>query len=85
MYFKLPIEQRMKKGVESLQLWIKIVDSIFRKRGAARQEKIDKWMVTLSTDTDLTQPKIKGKHGESTHIETGGNDTPTIVGGEEVL
>ena len=39
-YFKLPLEQRQKRGIDSLSLWIQIVEFIFKKKGAARQEKI---------------------------------------------
>ena len=75
-YFKLPVEQRIKKGTDSLQLWIKIVEGIFQKRGAARQETLDKWMATLREDNDLTQPKAKHKR-----IPQYGDDP---AGGEEV-
>ena len=61
------------------------MESILRKRGAEQQEKLDKWMAAMRTDTDLTQPKVKGKHDTSNQNEPGGIDTSTLVGGEEVL
>ena len=50
-YFKLPVEQRQKKGVENMMLWITMVETIFRKRGEARQMHIDSWL------TNSTPPK----------------------------
>ena len=43
-YFKLPLEQMHKKGIESMMLWIKTVEAIFCQRGQARQEHIDTWL-----------------------------------------
>ena len=61
-YFKLPVEQRIKKGNESLRLWILIVENIFTKRGVARQETMDQWLVpSLPPDDDLAQPKVKNR------------------------
>ena len=50
-YFKLPVEQRQRKGIESMSLWVTLVESIFRKRGRARQIKINTWL------TGTTPPK----------------------------
>lgn len=43
-YFKLPLEQQQRKGIESMSLWITMVESIFRKRGRATQVKLDTWL-----------------------------------------
>lgn len=43
-YFKLPVEQRQKKGVQSLSLWLQIVECIFKHKGAAQQEETDEWL-----------------------------------------
>ena len=50
-YFALPVEQRQRKGIESMMLWIKLVEAIFRNRGQATQVKIDEWL-TGSTPPD---------------------------------
>ena len=61
-YFKVPLEIRLKKGTESLSLWIQIVESIFRRKGAARQEKLDTWLEHANpAEPDLAQPKVKHK------------------------
>ena len=52
------LEQRLRKGTESLALWITIVEAIFRKRGQARQETIDTWL------TGTTPPQWKEKYKE---------------------
>ena len=36
-YFKLPLEQRLRKGTESLTVWIRLVEAIFRS-----EDKLDK-------------------------------------------
>lgn len=43
-YFKLPVQQRQRKGVENIQLWITMVEAIFKKRGEATQMQIDTWL-----------------------------------------
>ena len=43
-YFKLLIEQRQKKGIENMMLWITMVESIFCKRGEAMQLRLDTWL-----------------------------------------
>ena len=42
-YFKVPIDQRVKRSTESLTLWIAIVQSIFKRKGAATQQTLDTW------------------------------------------
>ena len=61
-YFNVPLGIRLKKGTESLSLWIQIVESIFRRKGAARQEKLDVWLEHVNPpEPDLAQPKAKHK------------------------
>ena len=66
-YFKMPLEIRLKKGNDSLILWIQIVESIFKRKGIARQEKLDNWLEKVddteacNTEFDLLQPKVKNK------------------------
>ena len=63
-YFKLPVEQRQQRGVESLSLWIRIVENIFQQRGVARQETLDEWINSIDEipkDMDLTLPKVKNR------------------------
>ena len=77
-YFKLPVEQRINLGTDSLRLWIKIVEGIFRTRGAARQEKINTWLESHQDIAyDLSQPKVKKKNTSSKGIKL-------TNGGEEV-
>ena len=57
-YFYLPVEQRQRKGIDHMTLWIQIVEAIFRKRGQARQEKIDSWL-TGSTPSRNWKDKYK--------------------------
>ena len=79
-YFKLPVEQRIKRGTDSLQLWIKIVESIFQKRGMARQVTMDDWLESSkSVDCDLTQPKVRKKFNAQGNLSKNYSD-----GGEEV-
>ena len=42
--FQLPVEQRQKKGIESMMLWINLVEAIFCRRGQAHQVQIDVWL-----------------------------------------
>ena len=61
-YFKLPMEQRQQRGIESLSLWIRLVENVFQKRGAARQDTLDDWInVFDETPQDLTLPKVKNR------------------------
>ena len=57
-YFKLPVEQRQKKGIGNMTLWIKLVEAIFQKRGRARQVRIDMWL-TNSTPEKNWRDKFK--------------------------
>lgn len=59
-YFKLPVEQRIKKGVVSMSLWVQIVEILFRKRGETTQEKIDQWLIK-STPERNWKDKYKGE------------------------
>lgn len=78
-YFKLPVDQRIKRGNDSLSLWIQIVTCIFHKRGIARQETIDGWLETQNdSPSDLRQPKSKHKCGRGTI-----NHSNNTEGGEE--
>ena len=88
-YFKVPLEIRLKKGNESLTLWIQIVESIFKRKGAARQEKLDNWLETVdntevnNTEFDLLQPKVKNKV-DTMHIYCDKNEKNKTRDGEEV-
>ena len=35
---------RQKKGLETMALWIRLVEEIFKKRGQARQKRVDAWL-----------------------------------------
>ena len=79
-YFKLPIEQRQKRGIESLSLWVQIVECMFKRRGAARQEKIDDWLITdKSSPADLRQPKGKHKNNDDNNCDDTTVGTNTII------
>ena len=78
-YFKLPVEQRQQRGIESLSLWIRIVENIFQKWGAARQETLNDWINVIDEeepqDVDLILPKVKNrKNEESSDILTNGGE-----------
>lgn len=74
-YFKLPVEQRMNRGTDSLRLWIKIVEGIFRNRGAARQESINNWLQVHQNNVfDLSQPKVKKKRSEISVTDINNNN-----------
>ena len=64
-YFKLPLDQRLKKGIESMKLQVKLVEAIFKQRGQARQEQIDTWL-TQTTSTrnwrDMYKDNEKRNH-----------------------
>ena len=68
--------QRQQRGIESLSLWIRIVENIFQKRGAARQETINDWINVIDEepqDVDLILPKVKNRNSvESAVILTNG-------------
>ena len=49
----MPVEQRQKKGIESMTLWVTMLEAIFRKKGQAWQIKIDTWLTG-------TTPRITG-------------------------
>ena len=60
----LEMVQRQQRGIESLSLWIRIVENIFQKRGAARQETINDWINVIDEepqDVDLILPKVKNR------------------------
>ena len=69
-YFKLPVEQRQKKGVENMQLWITLVEAIFRKRGQARQEQIDMWL-TNTTPEKNWRDRLKSQSDNTSHLQEG--------------
>ena len=74
-HFKLPAEIRIKKGTESLRLWTMIVEKIFERRGAARQEHIDEWLLSASNrDCDLFQPKVRKKYNLLSQQGSGGEE-----------
>ena len=59
------MEQRQCKGIDSMYVWVTLVETIFRKRGSARQEKIDTWLTRTTPPKNwrdrekLTQTDIK--------------------------
>ena len=57
-YFKVPVAIRQKKGLESMALWIQLVEAIFKRRGQARQELMDSWR-TGSTPTQSWRDRLK--------------------------
>ena len=59
-YFDMPAEQRKKKGIVSMELWIQIVEILFRKREEATQEKSDTWL-TNSTPVRNWKDRYKGE------------------------
>ena len=65
-YLNLPLEQRLKKGVVAMELWIQVVEIIFRKRGQATQEKIDTWLIK-STPAKNWKDKYKSVENRYTH------------------
>ena len=68
-YFKLPVEQRQKKGIENIQLWITLVETNFRKRGQATQVKMDTWL-TQTTPERMWRNRLKSQPKEaSNHLE----------------
>ena len=60
MAFHLPVDQRKKKGIESMMLWINLVETIFRRRGQAHQVQIDDWL-TGTTPVKDWKDKYKGE------------------------
>ena len=73
-YFKLPVEQRVKRGIEANMLWIVMVDSFFKAKGAARQESMDTW---LNTPEKSWRDRLKDNEVRNTAAAS-------ISGGEEV-
>ena len=56
-YFKLPLEQRIHKGTESMTLWIHLVEATFKLRGQARQEKLDTWLTGITPEKNWKDRK----------------------------
>ena len=49
-YFKVPVAVRQKKGLETMALWIRHVEEIFKKRGQSRQERVDTWLAVSTPE-----------------------------------
>ena len=62
--FKLPVDQRQKKGIEAMTIWITLVETIFRRRGQARQELMDTWL-TETTPVRSWREKLKDANLEN--------------------
>ena len=43
IHFNLPLEQRLKGGIDNLTSWIKLMELIFENSGSKEQTKITKW------------------------------------------
>ena len=69
-YFQLPLEQRQQKGIENMMLWVTMVESIFRKRGEARQLKLDTWL-TGTTPPYSWREKLKDRQQTSENLVGG--------------
>ena len=69
-YFNLPVEQRQKKGIENMMLWVTMVESIFRKRGEATQLKLDTWL-TGTTPIRTWKDKYKDTQQTSKNLVDG--------------
>lgn len=73
----MTIEQRKKKGVEVMMLWIKIVESIFKCRGQARQEQIDTWLTASNPVRNW-----KDRHRQKEDIEIISSNSNELDGAE---
>ena len=71
-YFKLPLEQRIHKGTESMTLWIHLVEATFKLRGQARQEKLDTWLTGITPEKNW---KDREKNEETMNSTVEGNRT----------
>ena len=67
-HFKLHLEQRLRKGTESLTIWIKLIEVIFKRRGQARQEKMDTWLTQTTPEKNW---KDRHKHNKMTQNTDG--------------
>ena len=58
-----------------MSLWIQVVENIFKKRGTARQENLDTWLIeTLPSADDLWRPKVKDKAVDVNGLTTDGGE-----------
>lgn len=78
VYFKLLLEQRQRKWIEAMSLWIKLVEAIFRKRGEAHQQKLDEWITRSSLPDQHWKDKYKEVDKDSTFEK---NTTDISYGG----
>ena len=62
-YFQLPVEKQIKRGVVAMELWIAVVEAIFRKRGQATQVKLDTWLTERIPEKNW-KDKYKDRHGK---------------------
>ena len=60
-YFKVPIAIRKKLPIDSMEIWIKQVEMIFKKRKEKTQTKMDSW---LNRTTPVKSWKERLKHGQ---------------------
>ena len=51
-----------------MQLWITVVETIFRRRGQARQEQMDKWL-TNTTPERTWRDRLKNQHEQAHNLE----------------
>ena len=70
-YFYLLVEQRQRKGIDHMTLWIQIVEAIFRKRGRARQEKIDSWLTGSTPSRNWKDKFKKGNRNNNSRKQEG--------------
>ena len=66
-YFNLPPEQQIKQGIQSMERWITLIEAIFKKRGIARQTKLNTWLTERIPSKDW-----KSKYKKTNTSQTGG-------------
>lgn len=57
-----------KKGIEAMMLWITLSESIFKKRGQARQERMNTWL-TETTPEKMWKDRLKADDSASNLME----------------
>ena len=53
-----------------MQLWITLVEAIFRKRGQARQEQIDMWLTNTTTER-MWRDRLKSQPDQANKTQEG--------------
>ena len=64
VHFKLPVQQRKQKSLEAMELWILMIESIFKQRLEEGTRTLDTWLTNSTPNRDWKDKYKDGNNGK---------------------